>query len=242
MAISGSQYILWEYEEVIVYRDRSCRRAGWLTTNVWQIWGYGNISRHCFPSPTSIWWDCVTSQSQGYIPCWCWVYTLMYHSPFTLIAVGKEQPRTREAWAHKRKWGAAWPIILESDTIQNNCLLTKSLWLQQQLMTLTSWWLPLSLTTRTPAGSSTALYPPSTAPRATVQSVLHCSRSVSPFCFYYCILRAHWRQTNNLARNSTHSVKDWPAPCPPHSSPPPVSQLPWKAGDLCCPCSQVTSE
>lgn len=144
MAISGSQYILWEYEGVIVYRDRKdaqtlmwtshpwrgCRRAVWLTTNVWQIWGYSNISRHSFPSPTSIWWDCVTNQSQGYMPRWCWVYTLMYHSPFTLVAVGKEQPRTRGAWVPKRKWGAAWPVILESDTVQNNCLLTKSLWIQ----------------------------------------------------------------------------------------------------------------
>lgn len=173
----------------------------------------------------SIWWDRVTNQSQWYMLCWCWVYTLMCHSPFTLVAVGKEQPRTREAWVPKSKWRAAWPIILESDTIQNNRLLTKSLWLQQQLMTLTSWWLPPALTTQIPAGSSTALYPPSTTPRATVQSALHCSRSVSLFCFYYCILRAHWRQTNNLARKFYTLCQGLTGSL---SAPFPVSQAPFE--------------
>lgn len=80
-----------------------------------------------------------------------------------------------------------------------------------------------------------ALQPSTLLQQHQEQPVLHGSGSVSLFCFYYCILRAHSRLTNNLARKFytlcqglTSSLFVLPQ-CPPL---PQCHKCPWKAGDL----------
>lgn len=171
-----------------------------------------------------IWWDCVANQSQGYMPRWCWVNTLMYHSHLTLVAVGKEQSRTRGAWVPKRKWRAAWPIILESEPYK-----TTVYW-QNHCEFSSSWWLPLALTAQSPSWKLCSPLPSFNSTKSNQHCMVQGLFLSSVFITVSSGPTQGWLIT--LLENFTHSVKDWPAPCPARSPHPQCHKCPWKAGDL----------
>lgn len=110
-----------------------------------------------------VWWDCVANQSQGYMPRWWWVNTLI-DVPQSLDTCSCRQGTTKD----KRSLGPQKDVkscLTNNPRVRHH---TKQLFIDKITVSSVAadgflWpWLH-----RAPAGSSAALYPPSTAPRAT---------------------------------------------------------------------------